>query len=111
MYIVTFVGLGDTMEEIVKQGLLYDFYGELLTEHQKEVYEAYVFENLSISEIASLNGISRQGASDLIKRINKLLLAYEDKLKLVDRFTRIREKIENNNNLSSAEKQDLLEEL
>lgn len=99
------------MEEIVKQGLLYDFYGELLTEHQKEVYEAYVFENLSISEIASLNGISRQGASDLIKRINKLLLVYEDKLKLVDRFTRIREKIENNNNLSSAEKQDLLEEL
>lgn len=99
------------MEQIVKQGLLYDFYGELLTEHQKSVYEALVYENLTVSEIASIYGISRQGASDLIKRINKLLTEYESKLKLVERFETIRTKIMNFEHLSDAEKAELLKEL
>ena len=41
------------MEKIVEQGLLYDFYGELLTEHQKAIYEDVVFNDLSLSEIAA----------------------------------------------------------
>ena len=40
------------MDEILKQSLLYDFYGELLTEHQKEIYEQFIVEDLSLSEIA-----------------------------------------------------------
>ena len=40
------------MEKIVTQGLLYDFYGELLTEHQKRIYEDVVFNDMSLSEIA-----------------------------------------------------------
>ena len=48
------------MEKIVAQGLLYDFYGELLTEHQRRVYEDVVFNDMSLSEIAEEQGISRQ---------------------------------------------------
>ncbi|MBR5349384.1 MAG: DNA-binding protein [Lachnospiraceae bacterium] len=74
------------MDEIFKQTLLYDFYGELLTEHQKSVYEDFIFQDLSLSEIASLRGISRQGVFDLLHRINKSLENYEEKLHLVERF-------------------------
>ncbi|MBR7076740.1 MAG: DNA-binding protein, partial [Lachnospiraceae bacterium] len=49
------------MEEFVKRSLLYDFYGDLLTEHQKEIYGAYVMDNLSYAEIAQEYDISRQG--------------------------------------------------
>ena len=56
------------MEKIVEQTLLYDFYGELLNEHQKNIYEDVVFNDLSLSEVADEYGISRQGVFDLIKR-------------------------------------------
>lgn len=81
------------MEKIVEQGLLYDFYGELLTEHQRQVYEARVFDNLSLSEIAQDFEISRQGVHDLIKRCDKILQDYEDKLHLLQKFMNIKETI------------------
>ena len=59
------------MEKIVKQGLLYDFYGALLNDHQRSIYESVVYDNMSLSEIASEQGISRQGVHDLIKRCDK----------------------------------------
>ena len=74
------------MNEILEQALLYDFYGELLTSHQKEIYEQFVLEDLSLSEIAEDAGISRQGVHDLIKRCNKTLEGYEAKLHLVEKF-------------------------
>lgn len=74
------------MERIVQQGLLYDFYGELLTEHQRHVYEEVVIHDLSLSEIAQEQGISRQGVHDLIKRCDRLLEGYEKKLHLVEKF-------------------------
>ena len=80
------------MEKIVEQGLLYDFYGELLTAHQREIYENTVFQDMSPSEIAVEFGITRQGVHDLIKRCDKLLAGYEDKLHLVEKFLRIKEK-------------------
>lgn len=64
---------GDVMESIIKQSLLYDFYGELLTEHQRTVYEDAVFNDMSLGEIAGEQGISRQGVHDLIKRCDKIL--------------------------------------
>ena len=64
------------MERIVRQGLLYDFYGVLLTEHQRKIYEDVVFQDLSISEIAREVGISRQGVHDLVKRCDKILESY-----------------------------------
>ena len=81
------------MEKIVEQGILYDFYGELLTEHQRSIYEDAVYNDLSLSEIAEDNGISRQGVHDLIKRCDKILAEYEKKLHLVEKFTNIRQKI------------------
>ena len=74
------------MEKIVRQGLLYDFYGELLTEHQRRIYEDVVCNDLSLSEIAQEQGITRQGVHDLVKRCNRILEGYEDKLHLVEKF-------------------------
>ena len=82
------------MDEILKQTLLYDFYGELLTAHQKEIYEEVVLEDCSLSEVAEAHGISRQGVHDLIKRCQKMLEGYEEKLKLVEKFCTIKEKVE-----------------
>lgn len=78
------------MERFVEQSLLYDFYGELLTEHQKAIYEDYVLNNLSFSEIAQEKNISRQGVHDLIKRTTKILEEYEEKLHLIEKFNQIK---------------------
>ena len=82
------------MEKIVQQGILYDFYGELLTEHQKQVYESVVYENLSLGEIAGDLGVSRQAVHDLIKRCDKILEGYEAKLGLIKRFDVVRSRID-----------------
>lgn len=92
---------GPGMEKIVEQGLLYDFYGELLTKHQQEIYESVVYENLSLGEIAEAQGISRQAVHDIVKRCDKTLLGYEEKLKLVARFESIKEKISQIDQLSA----------
>ena len=84
---------GDEMEKKIMQTYLYDFYGELLTEHQREIYEDFVLNDLSLGEIAQEKGISRQGVHDLIKRCDKLLLGYEEKLGLFQRFRTIKEKV------------------
>lgn len=81
------------MEKIVEQGLLYDFYGELLTGHQRLIYEDIVFNDLSLSEIAEAQGISRQGVHDLIKRCDRLLRGYEEKLKLVHKFLELKKRV------------------
>lgn len=81
------------MNKILEQALLYDFYGELLTPHQKEIYEKFVLEDLSLSEIAQDAGISRQGVHDLIRRCQRALEGYEARLHLVERFLSIREKV------------------
>ena len=85
---------GDVMESIVKQSMLYDFYGELLTEHQRAVYEDVVFNDLSLSEIAEERGISRQGVHDLIKRCDRILSGYEEKLHLISKFEKTRRMVE-----------------
>ena len=82
------------MEKIVEQTLLFDFYGELLTEHQKIIYEDVVFGDLSFTEAAEARSISRQGVHDMIKRCNKILAEYEDKLHLVEKFQVIKGKVE-----------------
>lgn len=82
------------MEKIVEQTLLFDFYGELLTEHQKKIYEDVIFGDISYSEAAGEYEISRQGVHDLIKRCNETLAGYEEKLHLVKRFLAIQGKVE-----------------
>ena len=80
------------MEKIVEQTLLYDFYGELLTERQQQVYESVVLEDYSLSEVAEELGISRQGVHDMIRRCNKSLEDYEAKLHLVEKFMSVKKK-------------------
>lgn len=79
------------MEKIVRQGLLYDFYGDLLTEHQRHIYEDVVLNDLSLSEIAQEQGITRQGVHDLVRRCDRILEGYEDKLHLVEKFQMTKE--------------------
>ena len=82
------------MQDIYKSSLLYDFYGELLTDHQKEIYEDYVLNDLSLVEIAEQKGISKQGVHDLIKRCDKTLNEYEAKLKLIEKLNNTKNDIE-----------------
>lgn len=104
------------MEKIVESALLYDFYGDLLTDHQKDIYEGYIQENLSLSELAQSSGISRQGVHDLIKRVEGALNSYEEKLHLVQKFLDIKNKVEEikrSEDLGEAKKkaEDILETL
>lgn len=104
------------MEKIVEQGLLYDFYGELLTEHQRRIYEDAVMNDMSLSEIAQEAGISRQGVHDLIKRCDRTLEEYESRLHLMEKFRNITEKLEEIKRQASEEAvirlaDEILEEL
>ena len=83
----------EKMDEIVKLSLLYDFYGELLTEHQKNIYSDIILDDLSYSEVARDEGISRQGVYDLVKRCDKILEEYEAKLRLVEKFLDTKERV------------------
>lgn len=100
------------MEKIVEQTLLYDFYGELLTEHQRRIYEDVVFNDYSLSEVAQELAISRQGVHDNLKRCSRILEDYENKLHLVEKFVSIREKIRRIHSLSqecdSMDKEELV---
>lgn len=91
--VMVYSSKGDDMEKIVEQGLLYDFYGELLTDHQRSIYEDAVFGDLSLGEIAREYNISRQGVHDLIKRCDNSLQDYENKLHLMQKFISIKQKV------------------
>ncbi len=81
------------MEKIGRQVLLYYFNGELLTDHQQSVYEDVVLNDLSLGEIAEQRGITRQGVHDLVRRCDRILSEYEEKLHLVERFMQTREDV------------------
>ena len=74
------------VDDITKASLLYDFYGALLTEKQRQVMALYHEENLSLSEIGQEFGISRQAVHYTLKKAEQALEEYEDKLKLMDKF-------------------------
>lgn len=83
------------MEDRVEISLLMDNYGLLLTENQLNIMELYYNDDLSLSEIAELNKISRQAIHDLIKRCYKTLTGYESKLHLLQKGIERQEKIIN----------------
>ena len=74
--------------------LLLDFYGDMLTDKQRDVIELYYDEDLSLAEIAQNCNITRQGVRDSIKRAERQLTQYEDKLQLVHKFGRIQNNLE-----------------
>ncbi len=73
--------------------MLFDFYGELLTERQKEFFDLYYNEDLSLSEIAENSGISRQGVRDVIVRAEGVMQEVEEKTGLIRRFLQMQQHI------------------
>lgn len=74
------------MDEITRQALLFDFYGSLLTEKQREIYDLYYQQDLSLGEIGEVQGVSRQAVYDLLKRTEESLNHYEQKLELIQKY-------------------------
>ncbi len=82
------------MAKNMEISLLFDFYGDMLTEKQRDVVELYYNDDLSLAEIAENEGITRQGVRDSIKRAEAQLLEMEDRLGLARRFRSMREGFE-----------------
>jgi predicted DNA-binding protein YlxM (UPF0122 family) len=105
-------------DKIVQIALLFDFYGQLLTEKQMEIVDMYYNNDLSLGEISEQQGISRQGVYDTLKRAEKTLYGYEEKLGLLDRFlkqkesmNKIIEMLDELLNKDEFDKQDIKEKL
>ncbi len=73
--------------------ILFDYYGELLSEDNKKYFEDYYFDNLSLGEIAENNEISRNAVHKHIKSTESKLLFYEEKLKLWEKDKKLKEVI------------------
>lgn len=82
------------MEKFEQMAVLLDIYGELLTQKQKNVMDEYYNYDLSLQEIAENVGISKQGVHDLMKRAEHSLLKADEKLKFLNRLSRIQSGLE-----------------
>ena len=80
-------------DETVWRTMLFDFYGDLLTDKQREYYDLHYNQDLSLAEIAASSGISRQGVWDNIRRADAALRDAESRLGLVQRFAAQRTKL------------------
>ena len=78
----------------IQNAMLFDFYGELLTDKQREYFDLHYNEDYSLAEIAEMTGISRQGVWDIIKRAEAALTEVEDKTGLIRRFVERNSQIE-----------------
>lgn len=76
------------IEQTVQMGMLFDFYGQLLTERQRLIFSLYHQDDLSLGEIAEEFGVTRQAVYDIVRRSQKTLLGFEEKLGLIQRYTR-----------------------
>lgn len=74
--------------------MLFDFYGEVLTPRQKEFFDLYYNEDLSLAEIAENYGISRQGVRDVIVRAEAIMTDLEDKTGLMKRFLQMQQQVQ-----------------
>ena len=74
--------------------LLYDFYGELLTDKQQEYYDLYHNEDLSLFEIAESAGISKQGVYDIITRAERTLQEIEAKTGIINKWSQARKELQ-----------------
>ena len=80
-------------DKTLQMTLLFDFFGDLLTEKQRQYFDYYYNDDLSLSEIAEIAGISRQGVRDILMRSENLLTEYEEKTGVVARFQEMQSRI------------------
>lgn len=97
------------MEKNVRMGTYFQFYGELLSSKQREAVEKYYMEDLSLSEIAELDGITKQGVSETLRRAERKLTQFEQKLHLVERFLEIQKEVDEIESLLEPYREDLVE--
>ena len=90
------------MDNTIMRTMLFDFYGDLLTEKQREYYDLHYNSDLSLQEIAEQSGVSRQAVWDIIRRAEQSLNEFEDKTGLVARAVRRRKAVEELEELISA---------
>ncbi|MDD7463375.1 MAG: sigma factor-like helix-turn-helix DNA-binding protein [Anaerococcus sp.] len=103
------------MEKLVEVGQLYDIYGALLNDKQRDVINCYYNEDLSLNEIAENNNRSKQAISDMIQRSVDKLFEFENELsllskreKLRDELLNIRDLIESSNDKDAIDKLDMI---
>ena len=94
------------MEKIVEIAVLFDYYGKLLSDKQYNVVDQHCNEDLSLREIAEINGISKQGISDILSRAEKKLRFYEEELKLNSKFEKINKNLKEINQLIENSNKD-----
>ena len=83
----------DALAHILEMSLLYDFYGALLKEHKRRIFEDYILNDYSLGEIAQEQGMSRQGVHDIVKRCSRELEHYEESLHLIEKFQKTKETV------------------
>jgi predicted DNA-binding protein YlxM (UPF0122 family) len=93
----------DKLKEKVELSILFDFYGELLKDHNRQIFADYFLNDLSLGEIAEEQEISRQGVYDIIRRCSKQLKDFEKKLCLVKKFKNTKEKVNRIKDLSEQQ--------
>lgn len=91
------------IDEVVRLSYLYDFYGPLMKEKHRRIFEDYILNDLSLGEIAGEYGITRQGVYDVVRRCSERLEEYEQKLRLFDKFRRAKEKLSELEDLAERE--------
>lgn len=82
------------MDEFLRKSLLYDYYNGLLTPKQREIYELYYHNDMSLSEIAGSGSTTPQAVSDMLRRVDGLLEKYEANLRLVENGECVKRKLE-----------------
>jgi len=95
------------VDKIFEYTILYDFYGALLKDKNRSVFEDYMFNDMSLSEIAADHDMTRQGVRDIVVRSKEKLISYEEKLGLVERFNTVKKQINNIIEKTEEVKQDI----
>lgn len=90
------------MKKDYRLAILFDCYGELLTSRQKDIFDQYINEDYSLSEIAENNDVSRQAVHDAISRAESILLDAEEKIGMVERISSMEKLIDEASALASA---------
>ena len=106
------------MKKLVEVGILFDYYGSLLSERQRSMVDKYYNEDLSLNEIGDLYDVSKQAVSENIKRAERRLYSFENKLHLKKRSERtteflefIKEELKNSKSFEAAGKETLLKKI